>query len=223
MNLRNIIVLFILINFTSKAYSEVRGISYMSKEGLERVIPYAKRDNKPILIYLHSQHCYTSKKFTREIMSSDSVRKFVGPKYFCINGDIAYEFGTTYAKKHEILILPTIILLAPDGNHQFQVDMTYELDILFGQISRYVSTCSILMQSSLLKSTSKLSEGEALSKIGASYAKTDFMKRREIHPRDNCRRFLVDMSKLNHFKNGYYKEWENLLEEEKKKVSATSN
>ncbi len=212
------IFLSLILIFGNESYSEIRGINYMSREGLERVIPYAKRENKPILIYIHSQHCYTSKKFTREIMSSDSVRKFVSPKYFCLNGDIAYEFGTTYAKKHEILVLPALILLAPDGNHLFQVDMTYELDILFGQIGRYVSTCSILMQSSLLKSTSQLTEGQALTKIGASYAKADFVKRREIHPRDNCRRFLVDMYKLNYFKNGYFLEWAKLVEEEKKKA-----
>ncbi len=218
MKVRNIFIVLIIICFTSEAYSETRGLSYMSKEGLDRVIPYAKRENKPILIYIHSQHCYTSKKFTREIMASDSLRKFVSSRYFCINGDIANEFGTTFAKKHEILILPAILLLAPDGNHLFQIDMTYEFDILFGQIGRYVATCSILMQSSLLKSTSKLTEGEALTKIGASYANTDFMKRRDIHPRENCRRFLVDMNKLNYFKNGYLLQWAALVNEEKKKA-----
>lgn len=222
MKVRNIFIVSLLLITSFQSYSEIRGISYMSKEGLDRIIPYAKRENKPILIYIHSQHCYTSKKFTREIMSSDSIRKFVGPKYYCINGDIAQEFGTTYAKKHDILILPAIVLLAPDGNHLFQVEMTYEFDILFGQIGRYVSTCSILMQSELLKSTSKLTEAEALIKIGASYAKTDFLKRRDIHPSENCRRFLVDINKLNYFKNGYLLQWAALADEEKKKAIPAS-
>jgi len=222
MKLRNIFILLLLLFTSFQTYSQIRGISYMSKEGLDNIIPYAKKDNKPILIYIHSQHCYTSKKFTREIMSSDSIRKFVSRKYYCINGDIAQKFGTAYAKKHDILILPSIVLLAPDGNHLFQVDMTYDFDILFGQIGRYVSTCSILMQSELLKSTSNITEAEALTKIGASYAKTDFLKRRDIHPSENCSRFLVDINKLNYFKNGYLLQWAKLLEEDKKKAIPAS-
>lgn len=216
--------LFILsclfVGLSIQVYSDPKGLSYMSKENLENVIVFAKRENKPILVYLHSQHCYTSKKFTREVMATDSVRKYAGTRYFCINGDIAREFGTTYCKKNDILVLPVVRLLSPDGTHPYTVDLTFDLDIFLGQLGKYVSTCSILMQADLLRQTSNYTENQALELIGASYAKTDYIKRQDISATENCRRYLVEITKLNHFKDGYLKEWARLVEEEKKKAAA---
>ncbi|MBI3233061.1 MAG: thioredoxin family protein [Bacteroidetes bacterium] len=194
-------------------------LEYMMKESQDKVFEVAKAENKPVLIYIHSQTCFSSKKFSREIMNHEKVKTIVRKKYVCMNADVATTFGKQMAAKHNILLMPALVLYSPDKGIMFQCKLQLDTFEMMTQFRSFISACNLLEQVKMQQSTSDKSQKEIIRQIGRSYAMKDFQrdKNGEVSQRVTLRTLNIEFFK--DFEIGYKEEYETLLASNGKKSS----
>lgn len=186
-------------------------LEYMMKESQEKVFEIAQTENKPVLIYIHSQTCLSSKKFSREIMNHVKVKGMIRNRYICMNGDVSTKYGKQMAAKHGVLIMPALYLFSPDKSIMFQCKLEVDTFEMLSQFRSFISACNIVDQVKFQQKTSSLSEKEIIRQIGRSYAIKDFKTNNagEIAQRVSIRTLNINF--LKEFEVGYREEWKVLL------------
>ena len=161
-------------NITAQQQMLQGKLDFMVKVPEKQIFDIAKKENKPILIYIHSPSCITGKKFAREILNHPQMKSWLKKKYVSMNADVNSEIGKDAARKHKVLITPAVFLYSPDNFLSYQCKLDADTADMLNQFNAFTVACAMLQQVKLLQTTSKLSEKQALRKIGESYATRDF-------------------------------------------------
>ncbi len=200
------------IQETAAQQQQVQGkLEYMMKESQDKVFEQAKAENKPVLIFIHSQTCFSSKKFSREIMNHEKVKGLIKKRYVSMNADVSSPFGREMASKHKVLMMPALILYSPDKGIMFQCKLANDTFEMLNQFRSFVTACNLLDQVRMQQKTADKSEKEIIRQIGRSYALKDFQRDKtgDISQRVALR--TLDLPFFKEFEVGYREEWETLL------------
>jgi len=216
--------LAILVTVSYKGIAQqqtVQGkLEYMIKESQDRIFEIAQAENKPVLIYIHSQTCFSSKKFSREIMNHDQVKSLIKKKYICMNADVATTFGKQMASKHTVLLMPALVLYSPDKGIMYQCKLKVDTSDMMSQFRSFITACNLLDQVRSQQKTSSLSQSQIIRQIGRSYALKDFQNDRNVEINQRVSVRTLNMSFFKEFETGYREEYETLLANNGKKPNS---
>lgn len=226
MNWRNKIkvLVFVLCGSLSTLFAQkqvIQGkLEYMISEPSEAIFEIAKRENKPVLIYIHSQSCMSSKKFSREIMNHYKVKAFLKKKYVCMNADVSSKIGQHMASKHGVLITPMLFVYSPGKEISYQCNLEIDTFEMMKQFRAFVTACNLLDQVKMKKKTSDMSEKQIIKEIGVSYAIHDYKKDPNIADITSAiYNRTLDLPYFKEFELGYREEWER----QQKLINKTQN
>ncbi len=207
-----------LANNSSAQAPAVQGnLSYMIKEPQEKIFEIAKAERKPVLMYIHSQTCFSSRKFSRDVMNHEKVKSLVRKRFVCMNADVSSKFGNSMAIKHNILMMPAIVLYSPDKGIMFQCHLKIDTFEMMTQFRAFVSACNLMEQVALNQATTNLNEKESLNAIGRSYADKDFKRDINGSPEDRIKLRTLNIAYFKEFEEGYKEEWDAMLASNGKK------
>ena len=89
---------------------------------LEQALEKAKAESKYVLINFHTKTCAPCKKMEKEVFPTPECGEYVNKRFVPIMIDGEDDgIGTEYAKKYEIFIFPTYLILSPDGFKEGEV------------------------------------------------------------------------------------------------------
>ncbi len=198
-------------SFTSNATEKpaTDKLGFMKSIPFNKIQEYAKIDRKPILLYFHSKTCITSRQFTREVISTSTVKSTLRKNFVSMNGDVAGKDAKNTAQKFSVYTLPAVILISADGEIQYVCELKMDTSIFNGLISSFFSACNIYNSINDLKQTNGISYSEAANRIGASYAKRDFKNNSFASADLMAHSRTLDLKELSEVNEGYMKEWEN--------------
>lgn len=212
-----LLLIFSTINAEAQT-SMVQGkLEYMLKESSDRVFEIAKKENKPVLVYVNSQSCFTSKKFSREVMNQPKVKSLLHKKFICMNADISTGFGKQIANKYGVLMTPALFLFSPDKEISFHSKLEMDTAVMLSQFRGFLTAFNLLTQVKMQLKTTKKSEKEIIKEIGRSYASTDFKKDHSVDPSQKITAKTLNIDYFKEFEEGYLEEWRLLQEADKKK------
>ncbi len=207
-NLSSFILLFLFCTQVSLAQKPKLG--YMTKVPMSQVYQIAKYEDKPVMIFIHSFSCYSSRKYIREIMNQQQVIDNFKNHFVCVNADMATSRGRQLAMKYNALILPVIILINSDQSITYRCQMKIDEAALLEEVRNFVTVNKVQKQIvSYMKST-KSTHHISADKIGASYAKIDYKKNPENIPGTFVKKYTMSISDLKPFEEGYLREWDKL-------------
>lgn len=196
-------------------------VEYMLDEQMDKVFEFAREKKKPVAVYVNSAKCFDSRKFTREIMSSQRVANFIKKHYFTINADVTARNGNVAARKLNVIIVPSLILFDCNQSLRYQLELKMDSNVVFDQFSGFLSAMSLNDQVQLMVSTNNMEQEMACKSIGASYARSDFKKFPGNNPEDMVTKRTLGIPTLVAIETGYLEEWERLVDKAKKQKNNT--
>jgi len=187
---------------------------------LNSALEFAKKEHHPLLIYVHSNHCYESKKFTREIMSNAELVNVLKANYNCLDAEISGSNGNTIARKYNVYKLPAIIMVDPNSDLEFELPMKKEPQYLIDHFNYFLSSCSISEQITFYLTTSNITMAEASKKVALSYVRRDKKISSGASAQYYIYGYTLNQPQFSDFEAAYVEEWQkNLLLEDDKKVA----
>lgn len=64
-------------------------LAFMKNMPFDKIQEYAKIDRKPILLYFHSKICITSRQFTREVITTSTVKGTLREHFVSMNAEVS--------------------------------------------------------------------------------------------------------------------------------------
>lgn len=219
---KSLIIMCITVTFF-KANAAVP--KFFMKSDLEVAISCAKKEHRPLMIYVHSTHCFESKKFTREVISNPDLSKVLKASYNCVDAEISTDRGTHMATKYNIYKLPSIILIDPVSDLEYQLPLKSETQYLIDHFNFFLSSCSIMEQISFYLVTSNISRAEASKKVAISYVKHDKKNSSGASAQYYIYGYTLNQPQFADFEAAYIEEWQKSLklEDGNNKVTKKTN
>jgi hypothetical protein len=90
--------------YTQVTLAQKPKLGYMTKVPMSQVYQIAKYEDKPLMIFIYSFSCYSSRKYIREIMNQQPVIDNFKNHCVCVNADMATARGRQLAVKYNDLI-----------------------------------------------------------------------------------------------------------------------
>ncbi|MBI3234405.1 MAG: thioredoxin family protein [Bacteroidetes bacterium] len=207
-----ILTVFAFLNLQKVSGQKPR-LDYMSKNSSDFIFNLSKFDKKPVLVFVHSVHCYTSRQFVREVMNKEDVMQTIRMNFNCMNADVSEKNGKSYADKNNLMLMPVLVLYSHDADMKYRCQLKLDKSYILEQLRNFLSACNIKNQIKMLSSTNEnLDVKTSSSKIGESYARIDYRKRTTLSEdmSKNIARFTLNMKYFKDFEDGYKREWEKL-------------
>jgi hypothetical protein len=183
--------------------------TYMDNMPASQIFGDALKENRPVLVFVHSKHCMSSRKFNREIMNLEAVAVFFKTNFKCMNADVGTKNGNRFAKIHDLLNMPALMLYSPDKKMSYLCHLKLDHEYVLNQAVSFLNAFNIREQIKQFRFTNKVTKKEAAMAIGRSYALIDF-RRNEKEKSKNMYYFAMQMRLFKSFAIGYNDEWEKL-------------
>ncbi len=151
-------------------------LQFMVRGSLSSVVADAKKEQKPIMLYIHANNCSSSRTFTRQIIANAEFAKWVAKNFICVEADITTLDGNNIAKKFKTTSLPSIIMLSYDQQLEYKVELKLDSVFVYSQFRSFITANNLKIQIEILHSTNGISYKEASKAIAKSYAKRDYKK-----------------------------------------------
>lgn len=117
----SIFILIAAYNFTS--YTEEQRDRFniptavkFEKEDFNSALVKAKNENKPIFIDFYTGWCGPCLKFTQTVLTDDEVGKYMNSTFINLKYDAEKGEGVALAKKYNVNLYPTLLILDHEGN-----------------------------------------------------------------------------------------------------------
>ncbi|MDZ4758703.1 MAG: thioredoxin family protein, partial [Bacteroidota bacterium] len=151
-------------------------LNFMVKCNLKLSKQFAKTERKPLLLYIHSTKCISSRTFTRQIVGKPEFAKWAQSNFICMEANVTTKKGKEIAKKYGVLKIPSIIMLSFDTDLEYAVEMKLDSESLYTQFRSFLTANSLKSQIELMRETNGLSYRQASVAIAKSYAASDYKK-----------------------------------------------
>ncbi len=186
-------------------------LGFMMPCNLVKAKSSAKLERKPLLLYIHSTKCYSSRTFTRQIAGKAEFANWAKGNFICMEANVLVGKGKSVAKKYGVLKLPSIIMLSFDTDLEYNVEMKMDSVSLYNQFRSFLSANSLKSQIELMRSTNGLTYQAASKAIAASYAKHDFKKNPAGSPEMMASERTLEIKKLKDLHLAYIDEYKKLV------------
>ncbi len=213
--------LLLVLSISATIYSAKSALpKCFNHHDLNSALEFARKEHRPLLIYVHSSHCYDSKKFTREIMSNADLVNVLKNHYNCLDAEISSSNGNSIAKRYNIYKLPSIIMVDPNSDLQYELPIKKELQYLIDHLNYFLSSCSIAEQITFFLTTSNITKAEASKRVAISYVRRDKKISSGASAQYYIYGYTLNQPQFADFETAFIEEWQkNLLLEEDKKVA----
>lgn len=158
----------------SNSFGSNDPLRFMVKGNFQMAKGFSKQERKPMMVYIHSTKCISSRTFTRQIVAKQDFAKFADKNFVCIEANVTTNEGKDIAKKYNVMRIPAIIMVSYDSDLEYIVEMKLDSVSLYNQFRSFLTANSLNSQIELLHSTNGLSAEDASKAIAQSYAKRDF-------------------------------------------------
>lgn len=169
-----IAVLVLTIASVSNSFGSSDPLNFMVKCNMPLAKSFAKQERKPIMLYIHSTKCISSRTFTRQVVAKADFAKWADKNFVCMEANVLTKEGKYIAKKYGVLKVPAIIMVSNDQALEYNVEMKLDSVSLYNQLRSFLTANNLKSQVELLHTTNGLSFEDACKAIAASYAKIDF-------------------------------------------------
>ena len=88
---------------------------------IEEALLKAKEEEKYVLIDCHTKSCGPCRKMEKTVFPSEKCGEYINPRFVPIMMDMESEIGIAIAKKYDVGIYPTYLVLSPDGKKQGEI------------------------------------------------------------------------------------------------------
>ena len=107
---------------------------------LEKALEKAKAENKYVLINFHTKTCGPCKKMEKTVFPTKKCGEYINSHFIPIVVDGEDNgAGTELAKKHQVFIYPTYMILRPDGFKEGEIlGAEYDVDKFIGMLKTIV-------------------------------------------------------------------------------------
>lgn len=195
----------------SNSFGSADPLRFMVKSNLPMAKGFAKQERKPMLVYIHSTKCISSRTFTRQIVAKPDFAKFADKNFVCIEANITTKEGKDIAKKYNIMSVPAIVMVSYDQDLEYTVEMKLDSVSLYNQFRSFLTANSLNGQIELLQGTNGLSFEDASKAIAQSYAKRDFKSNPTASAEMMAAERTLNISKLGDLNKAYVAEYKKLL------------
>jgi hypothetical protein len=186
-------------------------LEYMFKESHEKIFEMAVAEKKPVLIYVNANTCFSSRKFSREVMNHEKVKSLLRKKFICMNADVSTKWGKAMASKHDLLMTPAIILYSPGKEILFTCTLKCDTFEMMSQFRSFLSACNLVEQVNLQLATNpSISQKDALRGIAKAYAAKDYKRDDAGNVAERIQIRTLGISFFSAFADAYNEEWADL-------------
>ncbi len=188
-------------------------LRFMVKANVEMAKGFAKQERKPMMIYIHSTKCISSRTFTRQIVAKQNFAKFADKNFVCMEANVTTKEGKDIAKKYNVLSVPAIIMVSYDQDLEYTVEMKLDSVSLYNQFRSFLTANSLHSQVEMLENTNGLSQEAASKAIAQSYAKRDFRSNPNASAEMMAAERTLQINKLGNLYKEYIIEFNKLANE----------
>ncbi len=185
-------------------------LNFMLKCNLKQSKQFAKQERKPMMIYIHSTKCISSRTFTRQIVGKPEFAKWAKGNFICMEANVTTKKGKEIAKKYGVLRIPAIIMLSFDTDLEYAVEMKLDSQSLYTQFRSFLTANSLKNQIELMRETNGYSYRQASAAIARSYAKQDYKKNPDGTPQMMAYERTLHINKLTDLYDAYVLEYTKL-------------
>ncbi len=210
----------ILLTFTIFFSSACRAagkdpLNFMIKSNLKQSKQFAKQERKPLILYIHSSKCISSRTFTRQIVGKAEFAKWAKTNFVCMEANVTTKKGKEIAKKYGVLKIPSIIMLSFDTDLEYAVEMKLDSASLYNQFYSFLTANSLKSQIELMRETNGYTYRQASAAIAQSYAQHDYKKNPNGTAELMAFERTLHIHKLNDLYNAYIIEYTKLTADNK--------
>ena len=107
---------------------------------IEKAMEKAKAENKYVFIDFHTKTCAPCKKMEKEVFSTPECGEYINKNFVPIMIDGEDDgIGAETAKKYDIFIFPTYLILSPDGFKEGEVlGAEYDVNKFLGMLKEII-------------------------------------------------------------------------------------
>lgn len=171
----------------------------------------AIKENKPVMVLVYSNTCYSSRVYMRNVINTASVQKNISSNFVCIKADIATREGRQFARKLNVVSLPAVFLMSSDKTMKYKSKLSLDSTILQNEMTNFRTCINIKEQIDLYRSTNNVSLKQAQITIAEYYSKHNLKKSSYSDPKTEVNSYTLGMKWFADFEKAYI---------EKRKVSA---
>ncbi len=102
------------LNITSVEHTS--RVEFLMNESFHDIKDLAKEKNKPIFIDFYASWCGPCQIMDNEVFSNERVAHYMNANFINVKADVSERTGRNLAHKYGVLILPTFIIVTPDGD-----------------------------------------------------------------------------------------------------------
>lgn len=108
-------ILILIISFRLSAQTDFRELTF------GRALEQAKTEKKLVFVDCYTSWCGPCKIMANTILNQPGLGKFMNEHFVCVKYDLEKGEGPALAKKYEVSVFPTFLLLCPDGRVQHKI------------------------------------------------------------------------------------------------------
>ena len=128
-----IIILVAVVYFATKEVQTYLGKNAISNlpfivHSLDDAKALAASENKLILANYSATWCPTCRKLDTQVFTSDSVAKIIKEKFIFTRLDFDTEAGAEFAKTHNLVGFPRVLVLASTGESIVEMPLVFEAE-----------------------------------------------------------------------------------------------
>ncbi len=115
--LRTILVLIVAVAVTIPSYAQIR----WSKKGLLSALQIAGKEGKHVFVDTYTTTCIPCKVMDKNLLDRD-LSDYFNTNLVSVKIDMNSPAGRAIKDKYDLVFLPTLMVLAPDGSVKYKVD-----------------------------------------------------------------------------------------------------
>lgn len=82
--------------------------------------------NKPTMVFVYSNKCYSSRAFTRKVLNNETIKNLHTSKINRINMDVATLKGRIFAQINDVFELPTVFFVSNDETIKYRSKLSLD-------------------------------------------------------------------------------------------------
>lgn len=114
-----VIALFAIFQAFAQEQTGTKWLDLSFKEALTE----AGKQNKPVFLDCYTKTCAPCKYYEKEIFPIKEIGDYLNANFICIKKDLEEGEGVEIAKKYNVMLFPTFLVLDGEGNELFRLPM----------------------------------------------------------------------------------------------------
>lgn len=138
----------------------------------------ASKVNKPLIVLVSSNTCYSSRVFLRKVVNTATVQSQISSNFIYVKADVATKEGKHFARKNGVLSLPAVYFISNDKTIKYKSKLSLDSSTIQNEMRSFIKCVNIKDQINLYMSTNNVSMKQSQTAIAEYYAKHDQKKSR---------------------------------------------